>query len=203
MRGKEHGREGSGRGAEGRGSDDVINLQQHEAIESAGQKNTHFSSLFPHQSDIPRWSESGAENSSKRAECPYLATLGRREERRNEEKKGKGKGGVGQNPTSGFDQSRTDVESAAAAAGPLNLSSSAAAAEEDSIWGSASVFRVSRSFCQSQQQHNVIHSIKSFYPASAGKREANRAPRRRPLRVGREATPLTLPLTPQATDASI
>lgn len=60
MRGKEHGREGSGRGAEGRGSDDVINSQQHEAIESAGQKNTHFSSLFPHQSDIPRWSESGA-----------------------------------------------------------------------------------------------------------------------------------------------
>lgn len=97
---------------------------------------------------------------------------------------------MGQNPTSGFDQSRTDVESAA---GPLNLSSSAAAAEEDSIWGSASVFRVSRSFCQSQQQHNVIHSIKRFYPASAGKREANQAPRRRPLRVGREATPPTHP----------
>lgn len=107
---------------------------------------------------------------------------------------------MGQNPTSGFDQSRTDVESAP---GPLNLSSSAAAAEEDSIWGSASVFRVSGSFCQSQQQHSVIHSIKRFYPASAGKREANRAPRRRPLRVGREATPPTHPLTPQATDASI
>lgn len=60
MRGKEHGREGSRRGAEGRGLDDVINSQQHEAIESAGQKNTHFSSLFPHQSDIPTWSESRA-----------------------------------------------------------------------------------------------------------------------------------------------
>lgn len=47
-------------GRRGGGSDDVINSQQHEAIESAGQKNTHFSSSFPHQSDIPKWSESGA-----------------------------------------------------------------------------------------------------------------------------------------------
>lgn len=106
-------------------------------------------------------------------------------------KKGKGKGGAGQNPTSGFDQGRTDVESAAAAvaAGPLNLSSPAAAVQGDSIWGSAAVFRVSRSFCQSQQQHNAIHSRKRFYPASAGSHEAHRAPRRRPLRVEREHAP--------------
>lgn len=160
------------------GSDDVINSQQHEAIESAGQKNTHFSSLLPHQSDIPKWSESGSENSSTRAELSIFGNSGeKRGDGEMKKKKGKGKGGVGQNSTSGFDQSRTDVDSAA---GPLNLSSSALLLLQRKFQsGGLQQFsgRVSRSFCQSQQQQNVIHSKKRFYSGmrsqTAGKHEAN------------------------------